>query len=175
MPPANTAVLQNAGKCRRQVVAAHREVFAPRKIEPAPSIEPAVMPALVRPDRSMVPAAPLMKRAVPPVLELTNSTADVVGDGGVAGRAGAENSRTPLLVMVALPAVLVSRNAIRVVVGDGGAAGRAGAEEIHDQLLLVMVALPAVLVPRNCRSSLLVMVALPAVLVLRNCRPRCCW
>ena len=42
--------------------------FAPRLIVPAPSIEPAVMPAFVSKDRSMKPAAPLMKRAVPPVL-----------------------------------------------------------------------------------------------------------
>src|SRR5262249_25268474 len=65
--------------------------FEPRKIEPAPSIEPAVMPALVSGDRSMVPVAPLMRRAVPAVLELKKSI-------------------RPLLVMVALPAVLELKN-----------------------------------------------------------------
>ncbi len=57
---------------------------------PAPSIEPAVMPAACESLRSILPAAPLMKRAVPPVLVL-------------------KKTRRSLLVMVALPAVLASK------------------------------------------------------------------
>ena len=35
---------------------------------PPPSIEPAVVPAVDSTDRSMIPAVPLIRRAVPPVL-----------------------------------------------------------------------------------------------------------
>src|SRR5262249_59333420 len=66
-------------------------LFDPRRIVPAPSIEPAVMPPLESNDRSMLPVAPLMRRAVPPVLLPVKN-------------------RPRLLVMVALPAVLLSSN-----------------------------------------------------------------
>jgi hypothetical protein len=66
-------------------------LLAPRKTLPVPSssIDPAVVPPVVRPEMSSPPEALKMKRAVPP---LALSLMVVVP--------------TPVLVMVALPAVL---------------------------------------------------------------------
>src|SRR5262249_21247041 len=75
--------------------------FDPIEYVPAPSIEPAViLPLLSGPDvpeKSTVPPALVMKRALPPLLLLVNCV-----------------SAPPLVVMVALLAVLVSENERRV-------------------------------------------------------------
>ena len=68
---------------------------------PAPSIEPAVILPLLSgpelPEKSTMPPALVMKRALPPSLLLVNCV-----------------SAPPLVVMVALPAVLVSENEMRL-------------------------------------------------------------
>ena len=61
----------------------------PSAMVPLPSIEPAVVPTAIRNDRSMIPAVPLIRRAVPPPVLLP------------------AKSNLSLLVMVALPAVPV--------------------------------------------------------------------
>src|ERR1700719_3215270 len=83
-------------------------LFAPRKMLPAPPIEPAVMED-ERFDKSMLPAAPLMKRAVPPVLWSRNwvrALLMMVALPAVLWFANPKLTLPPLLVMVALPAVL---------------------------------------------------------------------
>src|SRR4029453_3880285 len=99
-------VLQNTGKCRSQIVAAHREVVRPQA-DSARALDRARRHAgICRADRSMLPPAPLMKRAMPPVLVSTNRT-------------------EPLLVMVALPAVVVPLNCRKplLVMVAGNASG----------------------------------------------------
>src|SRR5262249_46510771 len=75
--------------------------FDPIEYVPAPSIEPAVILPLLNgpdvPEKSTVPPALVMKRALPPLLLLVNCV-----------------SAPPLVVMVALPAVLVSENEMRL-------------------------------------------------------------
>ena len=75
--------------------------FVPSLYVPAPSIEPAEMlpspSGPEEPEKSTVPPALVMKRALPPSLLLVNCV-----------------SAPPLVVMVALPAVLVSVKETRV-------------------------------------------------------------
>src|SRR5262245_50948700 len=75
--------------------------FDPIEYVPAPSIEPAVILPLLSgpevPEKSTVPPALVMKRALPPLPLLVNCV-----------------SAPPLVVMVALPAVLVSENEMRL-------------------------------------------------------------
>ena len=75
--------------------------FVPSLYVPAPSIEPAEMlpspSGPEEPEKSTVPPALVMKRALPPSLLLVNCVC-----------------APPLVVMVALPAVLVSENEMRL-------------------------------------------------------------
>ena len=151
--------------------------FAPNRNEPAPAIEPTVSllsPAgPVLPEKSTTEAPPVLVMAALPAVLLSKKktvllllmvalpavllffeshvAVDVVGDGGVGGRAGVGEEhvgvvrdggaagvaacslklRSPpvLLVMVALPAVLMTLKFRTFGVGDGGTLGCAGVEE----------------------------------------------
>src|SRR5262245_32573306 len=127
--------------------------FAPSKIVPAPSIEPAVVPAVASSEMSSTPPFK-MNRAVPPLADCRKKVfapALVVMVAPPAVLAWS-NCRRLLLMMAALPAVLVPKN-------------------VTVLLLLVMVALPAVLLSANDKRKLLVMAALPAVLPSWNTIP----
>src|SRR5215470_12981782 len=62
-PPPNPPSFSAPENVADRLLPPTARLFEPRLIVPAPSIEPAVMPALVSSDRSMLPAAPLMRRA----------------------------------------------------------------------------------------------------------------
>src|SRR5262249_39330040 len=143
--------------------------FEPRKIEPAPSIEPAVMPAVVRSDRSMVPAAPLMRRAVPPVLEPSNSKRPLLVMVALPAVLKKSKNSRPLLVMVALPAVLELKKLIEpVLVRVAPPAVLEVLKSKQSLPVLVRVALRAVLEVKKFREppALLVMVALPPLMTM---------
>src|SRR5579864_8312639 len=134
-------------------------VFAPRKIVPAPSIEPAVVPPVESAEMSKKPVVLKMKRAVPPLALSNIKIWPLLVMVALAAVLVLKNSRRLSLAMAALPAVLASLK-IRVPKPRKGA-----------KALLVMAALPAVLVLKNCKVPWLVMVALPAVLVSKKFRP----
>jgi hypothetical protein len=123
-------------------------VFAPRKYLPAPSIEPAVMPAEVSADISKLPPALVMKRALPPVLVSRKLTVAPLLVVTVALPAVLDwlNWTLSLLVMLAVPAELKLKKAVVP--------------------LLIMPAPPAVLEFWNWSSPLLVMLTLPPVMLI---------
>jgi hypothetical protein len=130
--------------------------FVPSWFVPAPSIEPAEMlpspSGPEEPEKSTVPPALVMKRALPPSLLLVNCV-----------------SAPPLVVMVALPAVLVSENETRV-----GPPPLLMMVEFPAELeprkdmppLLVIAAFAAVPLLKNIRPRLFVKVGANAELLL---------
>src|SRR5262245_34502132 len=159
--------------------------FEPRKKVPAPSIEPAVIPVVVKLDMSTTPPTLAMRRAKPavpwplkyvaPPALLMNVALTMAG----ASQMLSQNVAPPFwlgmvaaqavlwswkkvcpnwsLMMVALPAVLLSKNSNLLM-------------RLALSLELVMVAEPAVLMSRKpvAPPNLLIMVALAAVLVSRK-------
>jgi hypothetical protein len=109
---------------------------------PAPSIEPAViwllLPGPEVPEKSTVPPALAMNRALPPVLLLVNTT-------------------PPLVVIVALPAVLVSEKATKKPALLTMVEVPAELEPRNDMLpLLVIAAFPAVPLLKKMKLKVLV-------------------
>jgi hypothetical protein len=160
-PPSVMRPLTSVEKLLRPTVS----VLEPRKKVPAPSIEPAVMPAVVRPEMSTTPPALAMRRAKPPLpwplknvvppASLMNVALTMAG----ASQALSQNVAPPfLLVTVAVPAVLWSW------------------KKVCPNWSLMMVELPAVLLSKNSNllmrppapSLILAMVEPPAVLMSRK-------
>ena len=127
--------------------------FAPSWYDPAPSIEPAVIPAEMSCEMLNTPFALVMKRALPPVLLPLNSVVVPASVVMVALPALLKLSKRRMpsiwLIILALPAVLWSEN--------------------RRSSLLVMLALPAVALSSKSRDPKLVTrVALPAVVLFTN-------